>query len=140
MKTFKILISEIFDIKNITSENIETPKETKIPNVSLSRTYKSKIGDNEIITKIDHSFITDKSDIKFFVNGNLEKTKNQNTSEALKTYEVVLKHIKHHMDNPPGEIKAIKYSYKDDKEGNKKHKIYQQFGKKFNIELEPRIA
>lgn len=140
MKTFKTLISEIFDIKNINTENIEAPKETEIPSISVSRTYKSKVGDNEIITKIDHSLLTNKSDIKFFVNGNLEKTKDQDTSEALKTYEVVLKHIKHHMDNPPGEIKAIKYSYKDDKEGNKKHRIYQRFGKKFNIELEPRIA
>ena len=139
MKNFKTLISEIVDIKS--TQGISPDHETVVPGVSVSRTYKTKIGDNEIMTKIDHSFFSDKSDIKFFVNGSLERfEKPKSTSEALQVYNVVLGHIKHHIDNPPGEIKAIKYSYKDDVEGRKKHRLYQSFGKRFDIKLEPRVA
>jgi hypothetical protein len=141
MKTFKTLISEIVDIDQQSTENISPSDEKIIPGVSLSRTYRSKVGDNEILTKIDHSFFSDKSDIKFFVNGSLERLeKPRSTSEALQVYNTVLSHIKHHVENSPSEIKAIKYSYKDDEGGKKKHKLYQSFGRKFNIPLEPRVA
>jgi len=139
MKTFKTLISEIVDIKS--TEGISPYTEKIVPGVSVTRTYKTKIGDNEILTHIDHSLFTDKSDIKFFVNGSLERFKNpKSTSEALQVYNTVLSHIKHHIENPPSEIKAIKYSYKDDVEGRKKHRLYQSFGKRFDIKLEPRVA
>ena len=138
MKTFKTLISEIVDIKS--TEGVSPSDEKIVPGVSLSRTYRSKIGDNDILTKIDHSLFSNKSDIKFFVNGSLERFNPKSTGEALQVYNTVLTHIKHHIDNAPGEIKAIKYSYKDDVQGKKKHRLYQSFGKKFNIPLEPRVA
>ena len=92
------------------------------------------------MTKIDHSYVSNKSDVKFFVNGHMERYRPKRLKDAIEIYRTVLSHIKHHIENPPEEIKAIKYSYNDDEEGQKKHKIYQKFGKKFDIPLEARVT
>ena len=140
MKTFKILISELFDPEKLSTKGITPDRESLIPGFSLERTYKTKVGDDEIMTKIDHSFLSHKSDIKFFVNGSLSRIDPKKTSDTLSIYNTVLNHIKHHIDNSPEPIEAIRYSYTDTDSGRKKNQIYQQFGKKFDIPVEPRIA
>jgi len=140
MKTFKTLISELFDPEKLSTKGITPPREYLIPGFSLDRTYKTMVGNDEVMTKIDHSFLTNKSDIKFFVNGSLERMNPKTPSDALKVYNTVMQHIKHHLDTAPEPVKAIKYSYKENPEGLKKNELYQKFGKRFNIDLEPRIA
>lgn len=136
MKNFKKLLSEILDVESETTEDIKPSKEND-NFFQLSRTYESKVGDDTITTVIDHSHSSNKAHIKFYVNGAVTKFNPKGTHETLQVYNTVLKHIKHHMENAPNEVKAISYSYIDTPEGNKKNKVYQMLGKKFNVPLEP---
>ncbi|MFN9953302.1 MAG: hypothetical protein ACK55I_09395, partial [bacterium] len=55
-------------------------------------------------------------------------------------FREVLKHLKHHSENIPGELKAIRYMHDVDEKGEKLNKIYQELGRKFNVPVEPRTS
>jgi len=138
MKTFKTYIAELFDIDDKSQKPLQ-PEVKEYPGISVTKTYRSTVGKHEIKTYIDHSYVTNKSDIKFFVDGFTIGDKRP-ISVALPIYKTVLSHIKHHIENSPEEIKALRYSYTDSESGRKKHKLYQEFGKKVKIPLEARMS
>ena len=137
MKTFKTYITELFDIDDKTQKTLQ-PEVKEYPGISVTKTYRSTVGNHQVKTYIDHSYVTNKSDIKFYVDGFTVSDKRP-MSVALPIYKTVLSHIKHHIENSP-EIKALKYSYTDSESGRKKHKLYQEFGKKIKIPLEARMS
>jgi hypothetical protein len=136
MKTFKTYIAELFDIDG---QKTLQPEIQEYPGISVSKTYRSVVGPHQVKTYIDHNYETNKSDIKFYVDG-FPSGSRRSMSVAIPIYREVLSHILHHIENLPEKVKAIKYSYTDSEEGRKKHKLYQEFGKKFNIPLEARIS
>jgi hypothetical protein len=140
MKNFKDFLSELFEPEVISSEGI-TPELEKDYGSFIKKTYKTKIGDNEVATFIAHTKDTGKSDIKFFVNHSTkEKPRNLTTLDAFKIYNAVLSHINHHIQNSDRPIKVITYSHSDDELGHKKSQLYKAIGKRFNIPLESRVV
>ena len=131
MKNFKTLLSEIFDLESET-EDIKPSSENDHGSY-ITRKYISKIGNDEIETRIDHYPRINSSHVKFMVNGAVSTSIGRSKRDTLNIFGTVLKHIKHHIDTAPTEVHEITYSYDDTPEGEKKDRLYQALSNKFNI-------
>ena len=138
MKTFKDFISELFEPEAISTTGIKPEKEKDYGSYFL-RVYKNNVNGKEVTTEISHDIYTNKSDIKFFVDGSVDKPNDLKKSDSFQIYNTVLKHINHHSQNTDEPIKGIQYSHSNDEIGFKKSKLYKAMGKKFNIPVEARV-
>lgn len=138
MKSFKQLISEVFDhpstdvvVPPPTVEIVDAPENNNI----LRMTYSTTAGKHLVMTDIVHHKVRGFSDIEFWSHGqDIEAMDDRSTKKSMNVLHHVISHIKHHLEEFPDT--KLRYSVHNSLSGYKRHLVYQSIAKRMGVQIQ----
>ena len=138
MKSFKQLISEVFDhpdtdieVPPPTVEIVDAPQSSNI----LKMTYDTTTGKHRVMTDIIQHKVRKFSDIQFWSHEqDIKAIDDKSTKKSMDVLHHVISHIRHHLEEFPDT--KLRYSVHDSLYGYKRHLVYQSIAKRMGVQIE----